>query len=303
MRRISTAWHYAGAMSELKGGDHRLRARGRELPCAADLVDARPGRRDGRHRRTRAAASRRCAIIRAPAWCRRRRSSGELADEHDFVVVAAPKRRPRAARRARPRCRAGGRRRQAARAERRRGGRARRARAREREAADGVPEPALGLRPPHAAQAAGGGRAGRRPAVRVALRALAPGAARGCMARDRGAGGGRRRPARSRQPPRRSGAAAVRAGEPRLRRDRQPPGVARRRRRVRGAATPLRHLQPPVDVGARRRSRAAPARARNARRLRRRRGRRTGGRAARPAGARTIPARGASSRSRAGAGS
>ena len=80
-------------------------------------------------------------------------------------------------------------------------------------------------------------------------------------------------------------------------------GVARRRRRLPGAATPLRHLQPPVDVVARRRSRAAPARARIARRLRRRGGRRTGGRAARRAGARTIPTRGASSRSRAGAGS
>ena len=50
------------------------------------------------------------------------------------------------------------------------------------------------------------GALGRRPALRVALRALAPGAAGGCVARDRGSGEGRRRPARSRQPPRRSGA-------------------------------------------------------------------------------------------------
>ena len=43
------------------------------------------------------------------------------------------------------------------------------------------------------------GDARRRPALRVALRALAAGAAGRCVARDRRAGGGRRRPARPRQ--------------------------------------------------------------------------------------------------------
>ena len=206
-------------------------------------------------------------------------------------------RRPRAACRARPRCRAGGRRRQAARAERGGGGGARRARAREREAADGVSEPALGLRPPHAAQAA-------RRRARWAT-SCATSRASSAGGRSRGRMRGARPPA-----PGQGGGVLLDLGSHLVDQALQlfgpvthvyaeidnRRGVGRRRRRVPGAATPLRHLQPPVDVGARRRARAAPARARNARRLRRRR--RSTDRRTRcgPAGARTIPTRGASSR-------
>ena len=112
------------------------------------------------------------------------------------------------------------------------------------------------------------GRAGRRVAVRVPDRALAPGA-EGGLARERCA---RRRggpPVRSRQPSRGPGAAPVRAGGARVRGARPAATRHRRgRRRVPGAHARLRRSLASLGERPGRAARPEPAGARDARRLR-----------------------------------
>ena len=98
-----------------------------------------------------------------------------------------------------------------------------------------LPEPPLGLRPPHAAEAPRAGSARRGPAVRVGVRAVRAG--------ERTARGRWGDPARLRQPPGRPGPAALRAGHVRLRRD-PPHGRRAHRLLPLPAPSPQRHAEP-----------------------------------------------------------
>ncbi len=150
-------------------------------------------------------AGRRCAARSAGRRARGRRIPQSIArpDRDSSLGGRSPRRR----RQARRDGRAGGR---GTRRQRRHG----------RPAADGVPEPSLGRRLPDRSIADRGRatRVGRQP--RGPLRALE----RRRRRVARGGGAGRRSASRPRRAPRRSKPAAVRAGQPGLRRDRSAPG-------------------------------------------------------------------------------